>query len=272
MTAQQPTAIRLYRRTGKLALNRAELATRADASVEYSTLMQLNPKQREILTLVSRFGQASTKQIKTAVYPGQPFDPQRRAVDELLKYKLLARVNQRLPGGARGGSQMHVYQLGAEGRKLYYSGRRGVSTVVNNHSLAILDVYLLLKEAERDKQLKIFNYATEPDSHLTLGGVELKPDMYIDVGVRATNLRRACFLEIDLGTERQKQVLEQATAYKLAYQSRGDYPLDVYPTVLFLASSAERATEIEYWLKRAGDPDGLFTVGTLDQVIHMLQR
>lgn len=272
MSVQQPTTIRPHRRLGKQVLTSIDVGVRADASVAYTLLVQLNSKQREILTYVSRFQQLSTKQIKALVYPGQPFDPQRRTLDELLKYKLLVRVNQRMHGGPVGGSQMYVYQLGSEGRKHYYSGRRGTATVINYHSLAIADVFVQLKDAERDRQAKLFNYATEPDTHIELGGVLLKPDLYIDIGIRATNQRRAVWIEVDLGTERQKQVLEQATAYKLAYQSRSEYPLDVYPTVVFLASSAERAAEIEYWLKRAGDPDGLFTVGTLDQVIHMLQR
>ena len=249
---------------GNLALTSVDMLARAAAVVPYTMEVQLTTKEQAILKWVGRFQQLSTRQVKALVYPGQPFDPQRRAINQLLEHKLLSLVNQKHYASAGGGNRMHVFQIGREGRKLYDVGRRGISRVVNYHALAIADVYISLLEAERAGQATIFAYATEPDSHIEFGSVYLKPDLYVDVGLKANGKRRAFWVEVDLGSERQKQVMEQITAYKMAFDASGDYPLPLYPRVVFLAVDDERAQEINYWLQRATDlPVGMVTVGTV---------
>lgn len=170
---------------------------------------------------------------------------------------------------------MNVWQLGSQGWPIFMTGRRRVARVIRAHQLAIADAYISLVQASRDKKLRIENYATEPDSHLELGGAILKPDLYVDLIVRQpddTGRKIAAWIEIDLGTERQKQVLEQVTAYTLAYAARDQYPLSPYPRVIFLAINEERAAEIRYWLKRAGELPMSVDVGTFPELLTILQQ
>lgn len=272
MTALPLDTIRTYRCIGKLALTSANTPPPAAAQVLYTLFMQLDPKEREILGLVNRFGQLSTKQIKALVYPGKRHDPQRRAIDFLLEHKLISRVNEPMRGGPQGGAQMYVYQLGAQGRKLYDTGR-GASVVIKYHLLAIADVHIAILQAQRDKQLKVETYATEPDSHLIIQG--LKPDLYEELVIRQADdsgIRRKFFIEVDLGTERQKQVMEQVTAYKAAYEDWTRETAERFPRVVFLAINDERKREMQYWMRRVKDLPDVFEVVRLDEVLTILQR
>ncbi|WP_241473802.1 replication-relaxation family protein [Mycolicibacterium neoaurum] len=237
--------------------------------------MQLIARDVEILKLVGRFGQLTTPQVRSLVFPHQRSrTPCDHALHRLVKADLLALVDQRHPGGPRGGSSYNTYQLGSQGWALFMSGRYKKARVIRAHQLAIADVYVSLLEAERAGDLKIFHYATEPDSHIQVGGAFLKPDLYIDVGINAIGKRRAFWLEIDLGTERQKQVMDQVSAYQTAYEASSEYPLKLYPhSTIFLATDEARATEIRYWLQRAGAiPGGLSVqVGTIDEVLSILR-
>lgn len=280
MTVQQPDIKRALRSRGEQVLTCVDLAARADALAVYTMLVELGSpepsKEEQILRYVTQFGQLTTKQIKALVYPGQPHEPQRRSIDRLLYYKLLALVDQPHKGGPRGGSQMRVFQLGKEGRKLPGAGRRGHSVTVNYHSLYIANVHIAIFQAQSEKKLKINHYATEPNTHTDeLAGVLLKPDLLEDLTIRQpddTGIRRSYWIEVDLGTERQRQVLDQVEAYKLAYEDRAKWQYGGFPRILFLTTTDERASEIRYWLKRAGDLPPHTEVGTIAELLTILQR
>lgn len=275
-TKDQLTSERLRRTIGRTGLTWCNLPAQAAAVPLNLRSMQLLERDYQLLTLVARFGQLSTPQIRTLVFPTQASrTPCDHTIARLIKAKLLEPVDHRHPGGARGGSSVNVYQLGSQGWPLFMTGKRRIARVIQAHRLAIADAYISLVLASRDKKLKILNYATEPDSHLELGGALLKPDLYVDLIIRQaddTGKPLAAWIEVDLGTERQKQVLEQVAAYRLAYGARDDYPLDNYPRVVFIAINEDRASEIRYWLKRAGDLPMTVDVGTPDQLLTIMQR
>jgi hypothetical protein len=274
MGIHQPDINHAHRCVGKQALTSMNVVATARAQYVYTTDMQLSATDQLIVTLVGRFKHLTTNHIKRLVYPGKDGNPQRKAIDRLLNNKLLARVNQRLPGGARGGSQMYVYQLGTLGRKIF-SGRRGHSTVVDYHALAIADVYVELFEADRRGEIKLLNWATEPDCHIDFGGIHLEPDLYIDVVTSrdGETIRHPRWIEVDLGTEHKKQMTEKLTAYKLAYETRNDYPLPIYPTTLYLVTRDERAAELRYWMRYLKDlPATVLEVAKLADVLHILQQ
>ena len=275
MGVYQPHNSRVDRYLAVLALTSVNTLTPPPAQYAYTVFMQLPATDREIVQLVGRFKQLTTDHIKRLVYPGQLHNPQQRTINRLLQNKLLARVNERLPGGARGGSQMYVYQLGSQGRKLYGSGRRGHSIVINQHALAIADAYTVLFEADRRGEIKLLNWATEPDCHVDFGDVHLEPDLYIDVVTYHNGQARRWprWLEIDMGTEYKRQVLDKIGDYSRAHASRDDYPLPIYPTTLYLVTRDERAAELRYWLRYAKDVSAdVVEVGKLDELLQILQR
>lgn len=134
MNVQQPHDNRTDRTVPEAALTSVNdvLAARATSGI-YTDTMRIAERDREIVQLVARFKQLTTTQIKELVYPGQLHDPQRRAIKRLLENKMLARVNERLPGGFRGGSQEYVYQLGTLGVEL-----TGTTDAVGIRSLLII--------------------------------------------------------------------------------------------------------------------------------------
>lgn len=271
MTVQRTDNTGTHRRLGSLALTSVNAPTSPGASFRYTSFMQIPARDREIVQLVGRFKHLSTSQIKRLVYPDQAHEPQRRAIDRLLRDKLLARVNQRMPGGNQAGSQMYIYQLGSQGRKLYQFGRRGHSIAVDHHALAVADVYVALFEANRRGEIKLLNWAAEPDCHIDLGGIHLEPDLYVDI-VTVTKdgqaIRHPRFIELDMGTEHKAQILEKIGYYKTAYESKDQYPLPIYPTVLWLATRDERASELQYWMRYARpDPEYVQAVSTVDKLL-----
>lgn len=272
----QLTPDRLHRSIGSAALTSGDMPPAPAARSVPSQGMHILARDMEVLKLVARFGQLSTPQIRTLIFHEQRSrTPCDHTLRRLEKNGLLALVNQPLPGGRQGGRNVNVYNLGAQGWPIFMEGRRKVSRVVSAHRLAIADVYIQLVQAQRDKQLKVVAYATEPDSHLELGGAYLKPDLYVDLIIRQpddSGIAKPLWIEVDLGTERQKQLLEQVAAYKAAWHARADYPLDRYPGVLFVATSDDRAREITYWLKRAGEAADMFGVTTPDELLTVLQR
>ena len=76
--------------------------------------------------------------------------------------KMLARVERRLVGGDGGGSGLYSYQLGPAGWKL--CGREGkywARKSIDHHALAIADVFVMLKQAERDGTIQVVGVSTD---------------------------------------------------------------------------------------------------------------
>ncbi|MBY4210790.1 hypothetical protein HQO42_05325 [Rhodococcus fascians] len=129
-----------------------------------------------------------------------------------------------------------------------------------------------MKQAEREGWLDILKYAVEYDAYLEMAGVELRPDMYVDLGVKTTGTRHVTWLEIDRGGERERQILDKVRAYVTAWQHRSDYPLDVFPSIMFLATDEQRAKAIRGIIKKFGSAPGeLFQVATIGSYPQILR-
>lgn len=132
------------------------------------------------------------------------------------------------------------------------------------HTLAIADVYIRCKQAERAGHIDILDYATEPDSWVTVAGAELRPDLYLDLGLPSKGERVVQWIEADLGSERRKQIVEKLDRYRHAYDHSDKYPLDIFPQLVFLANTAERARELCQMVSRESMPDGFVVVELLE--------
>jgi hypothetical protein len=183
----------------------------------------------------------------------------------------LRRIERRLVGGARGGSGQYVYELGRRGYFMFWEGRYNPSRAVSHHSLAIADTYLALIALERSNELRIVGLATEPDCWATVGGVELKPDLRVDVDLPAGR-RIYLWLEIDMGTESQKQLRGKLDAYWRAYSDADARQWPVFPRCIWIAVDEERATELRWLITQMPEQSRpLFSVTLLAQLPAILR-
>lgn len=229
--------------------------------------MQLDQRDLSIIQFIARFNQCTSKQIQQLMFNGlTSHTPADRSLRRLVERRYLARIERRLVGGARGGSGQYVYQLGLEGHRMFKDGRWAPARAVSYHSLAITDCYLALVRLERARRLHIRGFTTEPDCHVTIGRYLLKPDLYAELERLDGSNRIRLMLEIDMGTQGQRQITEKFVRYWNAYNAASE---DEWPPtgqfVLFVAVDEQRAEELR-WLLEKGKPEqrALFRIKTLE--------
>jgi hypothetical protein len=146
-------------------------------------------------------------------------------------------------GGAQGGSGQYVYGLGRRGFYVFYEGRYNPARVVNFHALAVANAYLSIRRAERAGAFDVVAYGTEPDCWHEVGGVLLKPDLFVELAKESgEHLQLWC--EVDMGTEAQRQLRGKLEAYWRAYQGADVERMPVFPKVIWVAVDDERAKEL----------------------------
>lgn len=136
---------------------------------------------------------------------------------------------------------------------------------VHYHTLAIADAFIGLKRLEREGTIEVIGVATEPDTWRVIAGADLRPDLYVELGIPSKRMSISLWIEIDMGTERQKQLKEKLARYWHAYQHATAEDMAVYPRVLFLVPDDERLKEIN-WLINSGPEEAreLFRVQKQD--------
>ncbi|MCA1565843.1 MAG: replication-relaxation family protein [Acidobacteria bacterium] len=223
--------------------------------------MNLPTRDRSIVRAVARFGQLSTGHVRAVFFSGLSNTPCDRALYRLTKRKVLARIERPLAGGNRGGSGQYIYQLGPLGWKLCRGDSRYAPyRAVNYHMLAIADVFVALKHLEHEGRYQVTGYETEPDTWLTVGGVELRPDLYVELADAAARRVIQWWLEVDMGTERPKQLKEKMSRYYHAYQYADEQTMPIFPLVVFLVPDKERLQDIRWIISREPeDSRHLFT-------------
>lgn len=207
-----------------------------------------------------------------------------RVLARLTDAGILRRLERRI-GGVRRGSSGYVYRLGPLGHRLHYldatrSGRYSEPSVsFLDHTLAVAQLAIDLHTHARHSrdELEIITQETEPDCwrrfQRGLGGTEvLKPDLFVAVGVGDYELR--WFIEIDRGTESTTAVVKKCQLY-LDYQRTGieQAAHDVYPKVMWVATTARRAAQLDKAIGNAGALRGseVFTITTADRALDQLR-
>ena len=171
--------------------------------------------------------------------------PLHRALKRLVEQGYLRRVERRMVGGNGAGSGQYVYSLGPVGwRLMQREGRYSPARSINYHTLGIADAFTELKRLENAGRIQIETYETEPDSWRMIQGADLRPDLYVKVSDPFKGRSMSLWLEIDLGTERSRQIREKLAAYWHAYRHATDADLSVFPLVVFLAPDDEREWEL----------------------------
>jgi hypothetical protein len=249
---------------------------------------RLSEKEIAIVALVGEFRLVQTGQLERLFFNGQPGTDARgrhcrRQLARLVDLGLLRRLERRV-GGVRAGSAGHVYALAPAGRRLSALARgtgeasnRGVhepGVAFVRHTLAIADLYVQVREAERSGVLDLLGFEAEPESwrsFVLLGGGSgwVKPDAMVRVGVGEWEERS--FVEIDLGSEGRGALIRKIGAYVALFRSgREQAGHGVFPRVVFLTHTDRRAREIAAIATQAGGGHKLFVAGTTADAITLL--
>jgi hypothetical protein len=209
----------------------------------------------------------------------------RRVLGRLVEQRALDRLEHRRQGGVGGGSSAWVYALGPAGQRLlaYWAGEglprsRGAlepGATWTAHTLAVSDLYVRLRQAERAARLELLAFDAEPTCwrrFVRLGGAAgmLKPDAFVQLG--NGDWIDSFFIEQDQGSERRGQLTRQHLAYAEHFRS-GEIQakMGVYPGVLWIVPDARRAallSDIHQGLPEQARR--LFSVATSDQALAML--
>lgn len=182
----------------------------------------------------------------------------RRLLARLTRHHLLARLERRI-GGLRAGSAGYVYGLGAVGFRLLYPDRtrRRLHEVRDgflSHTLAIADLYVMLRQAEQRGAIELLAIETEPTCWRRLDdGDWLKPDLHVVIACGDEALHS--FVELDQGSEHSPALLRKLRQYETAYRSGAADEAGVFPRVVWLVPTEPRARQ----LRRLSRSPGLTT-------------
>lgn len=226
----------------------------------------MHERDRAIILSVGRFGQLSTANIRVLHFSTNASQtPVKTSLQRVVRSGYLARIERRMIGGTGAGSGQYVYQLGPKGWLLCQrEGRYFPMRAVNYHTLAVADTFCSLVVAHQEGRLSIERYDVEDDAHRNVAGVKLTPDLFIRVA-RLSKPTLSLWIEVDLGTERQRQIAEKLDRYRHAYDHATTAHLDVFPPILFLVPDAHRAEQIGDTIRRQpADAQALFRVATSD--------
>lgn len=230
-------------------------------------------RDRQIVMSVGRWRQLPSAAIAALHFHElASSQPMYNALNRLVERKYLSRLERRMVGGTGAGSGQYVYQLGPQGWKLY--GREGKYwpyRAVDYHTLAIADSYIELLELEHAGRVEILTHSTEPETWVRVAGVDLRPDLFVEVGDLARGRRVSLWLEIDMGTERQAKIKEKLANYWFAFQNVSENELPVFPLVVFIAPDELRARELRYFIEQGPkEAQDLFLVSTASEYARLL--
>jgi hypothetical protein len=143
------------------------------------------------------------------------------------------------------------------------------------HTLAVSDLYVRLRKAERAGRVELLAFDAEPvcwRRFVRLGGVAgvLKPDAYLRLGVG--EFEDSFFIEMDLGSERRGQLTRQHHAYREYFRAGVEQTTTgIFPGVLWIVPDAQRVAlfnDIHRGLPE--QTRRLFTLATREQALAAL--
>lgn len=255
---------------------------------------RLSDRDRSILRSVDDHQFLTVSHIESlyfqAIAPDARSRITRRVLARLRGMRVLDTLDRRI-GGVRAGSQGLIYHVGVAGdRILPRSVRRRArlryepSVRFLDHRLAAADAHVALIAAHRGRLLELTESAVEPATWRTYTGIgaarrTLKPDLFAETA-DASDLVRAWFVEIDLGTEHLPTLLTKCREYERYRQTgieqdrHGAFPLVVWSMTHPDPATAERRRDalIEAITKDRQLTSALFRIVAPEQLLPLVQR
>lgn len=210
-----------------------------------------------------------------------------RTLAKLAVLGLLTALERRI-GGVRAGSGAFVWSIGHLGARLLNltdhdnsgQGRQREiepSTTFLEHTLAVAEVHLRLREATRGGDATLVGVELEPACwrpYVAPGGStsRLKPDL---AAVTATgDFEDHWFFEIDLATEPPSRVVRKCLQYQEYLRAGTEQQrLGLFPAVVWIVPTSARQQTLRTRL--AEEPSigaRLFTVITLDRLAELIAK
>jgi hypothetical protein len=226
----------------------------------------LGDRDREILRDVGRLRFLSGGQVARLQFAeGTPVGRQRRAQGSLRRLTddgYLSRLPRRI-GGTGSGSERFVYQLGYRGQREVHPERRARTPedsgwLFVEHALAIAELVVELREAERSGDCKALHVQSEPAVWRHYVGASgrvlvLRPDLGLQLVAGSASL--VWFVEVDRATESLKRIRTKAGQYLDYWRSgREQERLGVFPRVLWSVPDKKRAGALRRALAELPEP------------------
>lgn len=247
----------------------------------------INPRDLEVLSLFRGLKQVTSGQVRELIFPENASKTAcDRSLKRLREQDLLRQIERDAPGGYKGGSGQFVYQLGYRG--WVFLGKQGRYRInpIRHHDVAVSTVYTSVIRAGRSGLLRVVNMETEPDTHVTIGEVELRPDLQLEAQLAGASSTSLIWIEVDLFSEGRKQIEAMLHRYVSAYRYSGEYEmidnrtgerryevrgLARFPRVMFLARYQTRIDQLKYYVSQLPiDVQPLFAVENLDSFPQVL--
>jgi len=187
-----------------------------------------------------------------------------RVLGRLTRLEVVTTLDRRI-GGVRRGSDGLVYALDIAGQRVVRlltgqdesPARRpwtpGLPFLA--HTLAVAELYVQLREAERAGQLELTDFRAEPAAwHRTASLGTLKPDAYVQIASPRTE--DVWWLEVDLATESRTTLRRKLSLYLLAHQTgtSGPGPDGLLPRVLVTVPTDRRLEVVREVIAELGPP------------------
>jgi hypothetical protein len=247
----------------------------------------LRSQERDLMEEVSRLYLVSHEHARRLL--GYPADLSgqrmtRRLLKQMTDRGILARLD-RTVGGVRAGSSGYIYYLGAAGQRLIAlaagqgairgrtrpePGSRFVA-----HRLAVTEVCVQIREAERGGGLDVMALDAEPDCWRrfqdSVGGRrDLKPDVFSRLGVGA--YEESAFIEVDLASESLNVISAKLKIYVDYFRAGTEQAIHgVFPRVVWIVpSEARRAKVLERCLRLPAEARGIFAVTTFEDALGVI--
>ncbi len=198
---------------------------------------------RQVLGDVARFRLMSAKQLQLLHFGTLPRHERRsrRTLVKLVDQSVLDRLPRRV-GGRGKGSDSTLYRLGRAGRRLIGASSAAgpswqPSATFAAHTLAIVDLYVEMRQTEQLGRLSVGQFSPEPGAWRQftwkMKPVTLKPDAFARINVDDVSWQY--FIEVDRGTESSKVIARKCQTYLDYLDTRP--PDETFPAVLFLVDS-----------------------------------
>lgn len=259
----------MCRHTPKWAVTRRYIDLGTRTVHLYTKRMMMTDRDFNIIKSVARFGQLSSGQIQQLFFHSNSSKtPLDRCLSRLVQRKYLSVLERRPIGGRGAGSGQYVYQLGSAGWDVCrVQGKYTPFRVVKPHMLMIGDVFVELHKLSRVMDIDVTGYATEPDTHRRINGYEVRPDLFLELESKEPRARLSVWFEVDLGTERQRQLRDKLQRFYKAWAGSDEGSGAAFPMVVFVVPDTLRRREIERLIESDEDyPPGLFNVWLLEDV------